>query len=159
MGKRAICFLKSGPMSIVLKTSVYAHNVFACYGSLINVMQHQEYHENDQSPKKEAEPKEPEEAQANEKPDEEDKEEELVDKDEAEPQKEEVELPPLISTDSTDDLLVCFCLCESYKCLRCWFDGIYNISVTFAGSKRNKSKSPGTRRKQCFGASNCSTRR
>ncbi|KAK7347764.1 hypothetical protein VNO80_22303 [Phaseolus coccineus] len=64
-----------------------------------------EYHENDQSPKKEAEPKEPEEAQANEKPDEEDKEEELVDKDEAEPKKEEMELPPLISTDSTDDLL------------------------------------------------------
>lgn len=123
-------------------------------------MQHQEYHENGQSPKKEAEPKESEEAQATEKPDEENKEEEQVHEDEPEPKEEEVELPPLISTDSTDDLLVCFWLCGSYECLRDWFDGkIYNILVTFAGSKRNKSKSPGTRRKQCFGASNCTSRR
>lgn len=73
-------------------------------------MQHQEYHENDQSPQSEAEPKESEEAEASEQPDEEVNEEELVDKDETQPKEEEAELPPLISTDDTDDLLVCFWL-------------------------------------------------
>ncbi|KAG5101645.1 hypothetical protein JHK84_046614 [Glycine max] len=61
-----------------------------------------EYHENDQSPQSEAEPKESEEAEASEQPDEEVNEEELVDKDETQPKEEEAELPPLIST---DDLL------------------------------------------------------
>jgi len=79
-------------------------------------MQHQEFHENDQSPKKEAEPKESEEAKTTEKPDEEEKGEEQVREDEPEPKEKEVELPPLISTDSTDDLLVCFWLSESYEC-------------------------------------------
>ena len=37
-------------------------------------------------------------------------EEEPVDKDETQPKEEEAELPPLISTDDTDDLLVCFWL-------------------------------------------------
>ncbi|TKY54528.1 putative clathrin assembly protein [Spatholobus suberectus] len=70
------------------------------------VTKRREYHENDQSPEKEeAEPKESEEAQANEKPDEEVNEEEPVDKDETQPKEEEAELPPLISTDATDDLL------------------------------------------------------
>ncbi|WVZ09315.1 hypothetical protein V8G54_013845 [Vigna mungo] len=71
----------------------------------LNASNRLEYHENGQSPKKEAEPKESEEAQATEKPDEENKEEEQVHEDEPEPKEEEVELPPLISTDSTDDLL------------------------------------------------------
>ncbi|CAJ1941768.1 unnamed protein product [Sphenostylis stenocarpa] len=65
----------------------------------------QEHQENDRSPQKEAEPEVSEEAQANEKPDEEVNEEEPVDKDETEPKEEEAELPPLISTDTTDDLL------------------------------------------------------
>ncbi|KAL2338681.1 hypothetical protein Fmac_013127 [Flemingia macrophylla] len=63
-----------------------------------------EYHEDDQSPRKEEaeEPKESEEvqAEANEKPDEEVNEEEAEEKKE-----EEAELPPLISTDAIDDLL------------------------------------------------------
>ncbi|KAG2407564.1 putative clathrin assembly protein [Vigna angularis] len=71
----------------------------------LNASNRLEYHENGQSPKKEAEPKESEETQATEKPDEENKEEEQVHEDEPEPKEEEVELPPLISTDSTDDLL------------------------------------------------------
>ncbi|KAK7388140.1 hypothetical protein VNO78_22947 [Psophocarpus tetragonolobus] len=62
--------------------------------------------ENDQSPKKEeADLKESEEAQANERPDEEVIEKEPVDKDETQPKEEEAELPPLISTGSTVDLL------------------------------------------------------
>lgn len=62
-----------------------------------------EYHENNQSAKKkeEEQPKESEVTQANE----EVIEEELVHKDETQPKEEEVELPPLISTDDTDDLL------------------------------------------------------
>lgn len=72
---------------------------------LTKVIQHQEYQENDQSPKKEPEEKETEKPEAIEKEAEEVKEEEPTDKD----QTEEAELPPLISTDDdTDDLLVCF---------------------------------------------------
>ncbi|KAK7265217.1 hypothetical protein RJT34_32833 [Clitoria ternatea] len=61
----------------------------------------QESQESDQPPQKEEpEPKKPEEAEAKEV-----SKEELVDKDETQPKEEEVEVPPLISTDATDDLL------------------------------------------------------
>ncbi|KAH1100703.1 hypothetical protein AAZX31_13G083400 [Glycine max] len=62
-----------------------------------------EYHENDQSPQREE--AKHREAEASEQPDEEVNEEEPVDKDETQPKEEEAELPPLISTDDTDDLL------------------------------------------------------
>lgn len=66
-------------------------------------MVRQEYHENDQSPQREE--AKHREAEASEQPDEEVNEEEPVDKDETQPKEEEAELPPLISTDDTDDLL------------------------------------------------------
>lgn len=72
------------------------------------VVVRQEYHENDQSPQREE--AKHREAEASEQPDEEVNEEEPVDKDETQPKEEEAELPPLISTDDTDDLLVCFWL-------------------------------------------------
>lgn len=72
---------------------------------LIKIIQNQEYHENDQSPIKEPEQQETEEPEAVEEEVEEVKEEEHV----VEEQTEVVELPPLISTDGDDDLLVCFC--------------------------------------------------
>jgi hypothetical protein len=67
--------------------------------------QHQEYKKDDESPKEEPEQKETEKPEVIEEQVEEVKEEEPVDKD----QTEETELPPLISTDGDDDLLVCFC--------------------------------------------------
>ncbi|XP_020228599.1 putative clathrin assembly protein At4g25940 [Cajanus cajan] len=68
-----------------------------------------EYHKDDQSAQKEeTKPKESEEkaeAEANNKLDEEVNEEEREDKEETQPKEEEAELPPLISTDTIDDLL------------------------------------------------------
>lgn len=94
-------------------TFTYADNVFVYYGSLIYIMQHHEYQEEDQSPQKE-EP-EPEEPQANETQAEEVlNEEEPLEKEEIEPMEEEAELPPLIST---DDLVVCF----GYLVMVCMF--------------------------------------
>ncbi|CAJ2637872.1 clathrin assembly protein [Trifolium pratense] len=65
-----------------------------------------EYEQNDESPEEEPEPKEPEEPQETEKQEEEVKEEEESPEEETQPSEEEVEPPPLISTDNgTDDLL------------------------------------------------------
>lgn len=100
---------------------------------LIKIIQNQEYQENDQSPKKEPEQKETEEPEAVEEQVEEVEEEEHVD----EEQTEEAELPPLISTDGDDDLLVCFCYeLMVYHVCDIWFDREYvTYWFIFAGSK------------------------
>ncbi|KAK7329154.1 hypothetical protein VNO77_23302 [Canavalia gladiata] len=67
-----------------------------------------EYQENDESPEEESEPNEPEEPQENEEQTEEAEEvieEEQMAEEETESKEEEVEPPPLIQTDVTDDLL------------------------------------------------------
>ncbi|KAK2395451.1 ENTH/ANTH/VHS superfamily protein [Trifolium repens] len=64
-----------------------------------------EYEQNDESVEEESEPKEPEEPQENEKQEEEVNEEEETPEEETQPSEDEVEPPPLISTDGTDDLL------------------------------------------------------
>lgn len=94
----------------------YVCNVII-YGSLVNVIQHQEYQENEESSKEESESNESAEPQANEEQAEEVNGEESVEEEEEKPkQEEEAESPPFISTDDgIDDLLVCV----GYKIMFC----------------------------------------
>lgn len=95
----------------------YVCNVII-YGSLVNVIQHQEYQENEESSKEESESNESAEPQANEEQVEEVNEEESVEEEEEQPKEEEVEPPPLISTDDgTNDLLVCVGYKQCFVCM------------------------------------------